>query len=268
MIHQPIAQSVVSPDLHADWPIPSTLPELHPQQIHIWQIDLAVNPNPLQHYQSLLTADELSRAQRFQFATHRQHFMVSRGVLRQLLGHYRQQPAEHLTFEYNQYGKPQLAQTPMPLHFNVSHSGSQALMAFTAVGAIGIDLESTDKTLEWDNICRRFFAPQEIEQIFALPPAQQKSAFFQCWTRKEAFIKARGDGLSFSLKNFAVTVTGAAKLLWCTEPDELQRWQLQALQPAPGYAAALSVEVAQDAHRKPLQCHGFQWVHPNSQQSA
>jgi 4'-phosphopantetheinyl transferase len=197
-------------------------------------------------FENTLDDDERSRAARFYFSRDRDRFVVARGVLRALLGRYLNRAPESLAFSYSTHGKPALVSEPGadPICFNLSHSHGAALYAVTRSCEVGIDLEFIRCDLEAEQIAERFFSPNEIVALRALPPSLKRYAFFLCWTRKEAYIKARGEGLSMSLDQFDVSLTpGEPAALLSTNPDsdEALRWFLRNLTPAPGYAAALAI---------------------------
>ena len=193
-----------------------------------------------------LTADECQRAERYVFEKDRTHFVVARGLLRVLLGRYLRQDPQHLRFTYGPHGKPALATDTggMSLRFNVSHSHGLALYAITRGREVGVDVERIRPEVAQEKIAERFFSPREVTVLRALPTPLQAPAFFACWTRKEAYIKAKGDGLSLPLDQFDVSLAPGepAALLHTTwDPQEAACWALQDLAPAPDYRAAVVV---------------------------
>jgi 4'-phosphopantetheinyl transferase len=215
--------------------------------VHVWRVPLDQRPNILERLYSLLSDDEKERARRFHFEIDRQHFIVARGCLRTLLSRYLRLPPAEVQFSYGVYGKPQLTTQntqERPLNFNVAHSGSLALFAFTRIGDIGVDLEYIRPEFTGDEIATRFFSAYEISQLNELSAGLRVEGFFNCWTRKEAFIKATGIGLSLSLNQFDVSLgpTEEPKLLktrW--DQNEAARWSLKALEVGSDYIAALAV---------------------------
>lgn len=229
------------------WGAPPARPELAEGEAHAWLADLDQTPERVRALGRVLSGDELARAERFRFPRDRDHFVVSRAVLRLLLGAYLGAPPAGLRFRYGARGKPSLAEESNRggLRFNVSHSHGLALFGFTRRAEVGIDLERVSGRLAGEQIAERFFAPREVRALRALPRAVQDEAFFHCWTRKEAFVKARGDGLSLPLELFEVTLApGAPAALLSTafDPPEAARWAMRELRPAPGYVGALVVE--------------------------
>jgi 4'-phosphopantetheinyl transferase len=202
----------------------------------------------------LLDADERERAARFVFQRHRDHFAVGRARLRLVLGRYLGADPAALRFSYGFAGKPEL--TPPCFPFNVSHSDGLALIAIGGPGRLGIDIERVRPRKDPGSF-RYFFAPAEQAALQALPPEMQERAFYTCWTRKEAYIKGRGDGLGFGLDRFEVSVSPVvpAKLLRVLDdPEEPSRWEMRSLDPAPDYAATLAVE----GHGWRLICFGWE----------
>ena len=215
--------------------------------IHVWRASLDENPSQLALFRSTLDDAERSRADRFYFSRDRERFIVARGVLRALLGRYLDRSPESLSFTYSTHGKPALASEfgEDAIRFNLSHSNGTALYAFTRGREIGVDLEFIRCDLEAEQIAERFFSQSEIATLRALPPALRKYAFFLCWTRKEAYIKARGEGLSMPLDQFDVSLIPgepAALLSTQLDPDEALGWSLRNLTLASGYAAALAAK--------------------------
>lgn len=230
------------------WPPPPAGFVLTPQAVHVWGAVLSLADSQVAALARLLTDDEQARAAGFHFARHRCRFIVARGVLRLLLGQYLGMPPQHVRFIYGPQGKPALApQCGGDLwRFNLSYSDDLALYAFTRQRQLGIDVEKIQPAFAaTGGIAERFFAPREVAALRSLPVTQQTAAFFACWSRKEAYIKARGLGLSLPLDSFEVSLRPhepAALLHTAEGPSETARWSLRTLHPAPGYAAALMVE--------------------------
>jgi 4'-phosphopantetheinyl transferase len=210
--------------------------------VYVWKIALDQPPDVVAGLRGLLSADELARADKFRVERGAERYIVGRGVLRTLLGRYTGVPPQTLVFAYNEFGKPGLAGSDVC--FNLSHSHGAALVAVTRGRAIGVDIERVREEVMRERIAERFFSPAEARALAGLPPGQQAQAFFNCWTRKEAWIKARGQGLSISLDSFEVTLApGEPARLVATRPDaeEAGRWSLRVLDCEPGFAAALAV---------------------------
>lgn len=219
-------------------------------EVHVWVASLNQPEDEVARLRTLLDEAELKRADRFSFAKGRRQFTVARGLLRILLGRYLRIEPTQVEFAYNPYGKPALALTegkgegPDAVCFNISHSGELVLLAMARGREVGVDVETIRPDFAADAIAARFFAPAELESLRALAPEARTQAFFTCWTRKEAYIKARGKGLSIGLDSFEVSLAPGARaalLVTHDDPEEAARWSLHELEPGPGYAGALAV---------------------------
>jgi 4'-phosphopantetheinyl transferase len=215
--------------------------------IHVWRIFLDDAASCFQSLQQTLSHDELTKAERFHFQKDRTQFMVSRGALRAILSQYLDINPRTLRFDYNPYGKPSLIveQGGDTLRFNLSHSHGIALIAITKNREIGVDIEHIDTDFPYKQIAERCFSPLENAVLRSLPEPIQIKAFFTCWTRKEAYIKAVGKGLSIPLDCFDVTVAPgepAALLNFHEKPEEASRWSLIELIPSPDTVATVAVE--------------------------
>jgi 4'-phosphopantetheinyl transferase len=217
-------------------------PELPDATVHIWRIPLTPEAAALAHYQAILVPDERARAARFHFEVHRRRFTVARARMRIVLASYmRCEPAE-LAFSYASHGKPFLADSS--LTFNLSHAHEMAILGVTSGRAIGVDIEHLDAKFAGDDIAARYFSEGELRTLRALPQEQRCAAFFRCWTRKEAYIKARGEGLSIPLASFEVCLEDREEL-WLNHhenPGEQAKWQLQNIVVPAGYIAAVVAE--------------------------
>lgn len=216
-------------------------------RIHVWRAALDQPPSTIEAFLQTLADDERTRAGKFRFQRDREHFIVARGVLRALLGRYLDQQPEQLRFSYSPYGKPALADDSSTggLRFNISHASGLALFAFTRSREIGLDIEYLRDDFDCGQIAKHYFSRREVAALCALPAETQTLAFFNCWTRKEAYIKALGEGLSHPLDQFDVSLAPgepAALLSAGNDSQEASRWFLRELAPGPGYVAALAVE--------------------------
>lgn len=219
---------------------PSSL-SLQPGEVHVWRLVLDA---PVERFRELLQPDELDRSNRFHFERDRKHFTVARGFLRLLLGRYLETDPARLTFAYGAYGKPSL-EGEQTLRFNMSHSHGMALYALTPEREIGVDVERIRADFTSDDIARRFFSSSEVDVLCGLPSADRVDGFFRCWTRKEAYIKATGRGLSQALDSFDVTLgQGDRVALLRNEDGSHERWTLVDIEVGPGYAGAAAVEGA------------------------
>jgi 4'-phosphopantetheinyl transferase len=222
------------------WSSPPASLSLQTGEVHVWRLELE---RPLETFVELLDPDELSRANRFHFEKDRKHFVVARGFLRVLLGRYLDSDPKQLKFTYGAYGKPALPGEDL-LRFNMSHSHGIALYALTEGRDVGVDVEYVRADFTSDDIARRFFSPFEVKSLCGLPTEERVASFFRCWTRKEAYIKALGSGLSHPLDQFDVTLAPsepAALLRDHREPEASTRWTLRNLEIGEGYVGALAV---------------------------
>jgi 4'-phosphopantetheinyl transferase len=222
---------------------PLLLPE---DEVQVWRVDLEAVRADEPRWQSVLSSDESTRAARFHFAVDRQRFVTARALLRTILAGYLASDPKGLSFSYSQKEKPSLGPdlAGSGINFNVSHSAGIALLAFTRRREIGIDVEQVRRDFDVEAIAKRFFSPREQEQLAALTNEQGFEAFFRCWTRKEAYIKATGEGLSLPLHQFDVSIAAEDRdALLCTRPDnsEAALWLLRDIPAGPGYVAALCV---------------------------
>jgi 4'-phosphopantetheinyl transferase len=224
------------------WIAPPHSPALEPGAVHVWRIALDQQDEPLERFRRMLEPDELNRAGRFHFEKDRRHFIVARGFLRSVVARYLNTQPEALRLSYGAYGKPTLASEHV-LRFNLSHSHYVALLAVALDAELGVDVEHIRADFASEEIARRFFSRAEVEAFNALPKEEQVAAFFRCWTRKEAYIKAIGKGLSQALDAFDVTLTpGARAELLRTEEGDAERWWMSDVDVGEGYAGALAVE--------------------------
>ena len=216
-------------------------------EVHVWEGSLDQPPEVVGRLRQLLSEDERARAGRFRFEPHRSRYVAGRGQLRSLLGRYLGTPPRELRFEYGEFEKPALAGSDV--HFNLAHSGEVVLFAITRLGEVGIDVELIDaRPRDDERLADRFFSPTEVATLRSLPNTDRSRAFLRCWTRKEAFLKARGDGLRLALDTFDVSLAPGQPVAlmrteWSrTEPTE---WSLSDLSDErAGYVAALAIRTA------------------------
>lgn len=213
------------------WETPSSWPLLGGDEIHVWCVELDAG-DEVAALAACLSAEERERASGLPSETHQRRFVVARGRLRQLLGRYLGQAPGAIAFARGAHGKPFLQEGG--LHFNGSHSHELALYAIAQSREVGVDVEWMRPHIAHEQIAARFFALEEQEALAQVPAEQRRAAFYNLWTRKEAYLKARGDGLAAGLSTFAVSLGAEAALLHSDEG-----WKLMALEPAAGYVAAL-----------------------------
>ena len=219
------------------WKTPSSWPRLSDDEIHVWcvELDAAGEVTALAAY---LSAEERDRASGLLSGTHQRRFVVARGMLRQLLGRYLDQDPGAVAFARGAHGKPFLQEGG--LDFNVSHTHELALYAIARDREVGVDVEWMRPQVAHEQIAARFFSLEEQEALAQVPDEERRAAFYNIWTRKEAYVKARGDGITAGLGTFAVSLGAEAELLHSDEgKEEVERWKLIALEPADGYVAAL-----------------------------
>lgn len=234
---------VISGLMSGDWSDRSPFPdriELTRDDVHVVRFRL---DEPCD--ESLLDAEERARAARFVFDRHRRRFVVAHAWMRAVLGRCLDRPPTSLRFVAGSHGKPSLVDPPIDIRFNLSHAGERALLAVGLAREIGVDVEK-ERPIETLDLAKRFFAAGEHAYLRALPEDEQHAAFFRCWTRKESFIKAVGEGLSFPLHLFDVSLAeddGPQLLLACRAAGQaLARWRIVSLPIDRGYAAALTAE--------------------------
>jgi 4'-phosphopantetheinyl transferase len=228
------------------WHRPRGIYALPQDEVHVWRASLDQPQDRFASLMHLMSPEERGRADRFHFEADRKRCVLARGLLRLLLGHCLGRPADQLQFQYGEFGKPSLAHAPHPpVQFNLSHSGDLVLIALSRGRALGVDIERMRMDAATDEIAARFFSANECRDLATVAPDMRCAAFFACWTRKEAYLKARGDGLSLALEQFDVSfLPGDEPRLIETrhDPAEVHRWILHALEGGCGYKAALAVE--------------------------
>lgn len=221
---------------------------LDTNDIHLWKANLDRDDFLTQTPLKLLSEDERIRAEKFFHRIDHKRFIVSRGLLRTILSRYLDQGPHQILFSYSKYEKPSLglSQGEEILNFNMSHSAGMAIYAVTRNRKIGIDIEQLVEDFPCEEIAERFFSPKENNELLKIEAGiPRKRAFFTCWTRKEAYIKARGEGLSIPLDEFDVSVSPhePAKLIANRrDPKEVTRWTLMNIDSSPGYVSALAAE--------------------------
>jgi 4'-phosphopantetheinyl transferase len=235
-------------DRVGSWLEGQSLPTFPVDRVDVWRVSLDASLKA-ESSPNILSPDEIARAGRFHFDKDRNRFTRCRSALRTLLASYLAIPASEISFQYSDGGKPRLMteRNPQALEFNVSHSGNLALIAVGSKYRLGVDIEKIRDDVDTTALAERFFSPRERTELQALPDHRRVAGFFACWTRKEAFLKATGDGLCFPLSGFSVI----------TDPDRdpvieeirgnrevTKQWFLADLSVADGYRATVAVEAA------------------------
>jgi 4'-phosphopantetheinyl transferase len=229
------------------WAMAASGLQLPVDEIHVWRCCLQ-QPEERRHVLlASLSSEERQRGERFHFEHHRRQWTAARGFLRAVLAGYLNRPASEIRFRYHDLGKPALAddQNAGNLQFNLSHSAEGALLAVTRGLALGIDLELVRPMENMLSLAARYFAAREAQELERVAPAQQELAFFNCWTRKEAILKACGKGLSLPLDRFVVSFQPgepARVLDVAGQPGEAERWLLHALTPWADYVGCVAYQ--------------------------
>ena len=241
---------------------------LQHDEVHVWLADLNQSEFPAREIDRILSEEERERAARFYVQRDRNHFAVGRAMLRSILGRYLNADPRHLQFSRGPHGKPVLAteRGADALCFNIAHSHDVALCAVARGRDIGVDVERVREDVDVDLIAERFFSQREIAALRLLPPETRLKAFFTCWVRKEAYVKARGDGLAMGLDSFSVSFSpGEPPALLDVEghPEEALAWSLTELDVAPSFAAALAVR-AGEFRVKRWEFTAHQWMFVDS----
>lgn len=229
-------------NIHSVWSSPPASLELQSDQMDVWRVRSDLPLDVMDRLEETLSEDERERAARFHFQGDKDRFIAAHGCLRDVLSRYLHCAPDQLSFSTNPQGKPALYDHP--LEFNLSHSGDFALIAITQVRKVGVDVERIRSGISSHVIAQQYFSASEVAELEALPLEKRESAFFTCWTRKEAYIKAQGLGLSLALESFDVSLTpDQPALLRATRPDpeEAARWTLFSLDIDPCYQAAVAV---------------------------
>jgi 4'-phosphopantetheinyl transferase len=222
-------------------------PALEAGMVHVWRTSLEPGPEKITELNRILSPEERIRASRYLHQRDRDAFIVARGTLRCILGGYLSLAPQALEFGHNEFGKPYLQNggASPPLHFNVSHSGFLALYAFVLDRQVGVDVEEMRRDVEVESIAQHYFTVAESMTLRALPPEHQLAAFYRCWVRKEAYIKALGRGLSIGLDHFETLVAlhgPPTEVPAKNIAPEGSEWWIRDIPVSSDYAAALVVE--------------------------
>ncbi|GGZ71083.1 4'-phosphopantetheinyl transferase family protein [Algibacter mikhailovii] len=213
-------------------------------ELHLWYISLNETFKYINFFNNILSQDEIIKASKFRFDKDKNCSIITRGALRLLSGMYLNMSPENILFKYGDYGKPDF-DIETELKFNVSHSGNMAIIGFVLNKDIGVDIEKIKYDFEVMDIVDNYFSQLEIESLKKLPIQEHNQGFYRCWTRKESFIKAKSQGLSFALDSFSVSLDSddKAQLLethW--NSDEKESWGLFSFSPDTDYLGAVTVQ--------------------------
>lgn len=222
-------------------------PVLDADGVHVWRVDLDANASRCEALLPTLSADERARTDRCLQLHVRDRLVVARGALRAILAGYLGCAPGDVRFRYGAHGKPALDLGAQGEHvsFNLSHSRGMAVCAVSHRRELGIDVEYIARSVDFERVAQRFFSSSEVDALMALPPALRRQGFFRCWTGKEAYVKARGEGLARALAHFAVCLDPSAPARLLTvdwDAAEVQRWHLHAFEPATDHLSTLAVE--------------------------
>jgi 4'-phosphopantetheinyl transferase len=240
------------------WEIPSMPVVLGNNEAHIWHVDIKKTAHDLEYYRGLLSDEEREQENRYHFERDRMRYAITHGVLRLLIGVYLNIAPHKVSFNFSKRYKPALSDNAnLKLCFNLSHSGNFIVYAFSMDCELGIDIETIRKMKDADGIIERFCSEREKVDYFSVPKKDRTKAFFNCWTRKEAYTKARGDGLYFPLDHFSVSLKpgDSPRLIEVAdESGEKDRWDIHEIPVHDEYLGALAIE-----NRKSI-LRFFQWV--------
>lgn len=214
-------------------------------EIQVWAVSLHPSASEVDRLGRLLSPDEAARADRFRFDRHRRRYVVGRGVLRTLLGRYLDRSPTEISFRYGPNEKPYLSESGQNLEFNLSNSDDLAVVAFTRDREVGADVEKLRPLPDALDIAERFFSAGERQVLAAVPEAEREQAFFRAWTRKEAYLKAVGTGITVPLDRFDVSLAPQdppRMLAMEGDAERGARWSLFHLEPEDGYLGAIAIE--------------------------
>lgn len=234
----------------SEWSRPPADLRLAEMAVHVWRAFLDVSPAVQRRLEETVSADERAAARRLRLPDHRRRLLASRGIVRLVLGRYLAADPRALRFVRRcgvcggPHGKPTLAAPYSGLSFSVAHSHGVGLVAVARGRRVGVDCELVRSDVAFLDIAERFFTPAETAALSDVPEAARPEAFFDCWVRKEAYVKGVGLGLSLSLSSFDVWPADPAgrRVPATGDPWRDRAWHLVDLSPAPGYAGALAIE--------------------------
>jgi len=225
----------------SNWEKPTTNYSIDNNKIYVWLVNLKLESNTIKNIIHSLSNEEINRANKFYFEKDKYSFIGSHVILRQILSKYIDIPTKKIIFDNNKYGKPFVKNSIHEnFQFNLSHSENYALIGVTSYDEIGVDIEHIKDDFIIKDIANNYFSKGEIEELFSLPNDKQRTGFFNCWTRKEAYIKAEGKGLSIPLNSFDVTLDYETKIKRIGIDNNPKKWELYNLSIDENYCAAIA----------------------------
>jgi 4'-phosphopantetheinyl transferase len=233
-----------------DWSTPAAFPILPANTVHVWCAALGVDGETLKACAAVLSASERSRAERFVLERDKISFIAAHGILRTLLARYLGCAAEAIQFTNGVHGKPAVSYPTLPyvLSFNLSHAHGLAAVAIVRDRQIGVDVEKIRPEFAGDEIAKRYFSAEEVAELGRLPAELRAEMFFRCWTRKEAYVKALGEGLRFPLDKFSVSLTSDEQVK--LRAEDAHRWSIRSFEPPGRFAKT---------HAGAVVCEGADW---------
>lgn len=246
-----------------EWKKPNQELSLSAKEVHVWRTSLNVSDSEIIHLKNFLSSQELERVHRLKNPMHGRNALAGYGILREILGRYLAMDPKKIRFDFGSHGKPYIAMdmNHLRIQFNMTHTRQLVLYALTLENEIGIDAEYVDDKVRAEDLAMRFFSSLEYQQLMKLSQQSRLAGFYRCWTRKEAFIKAHGKGLSYPLNKFSVSLDPHCVdcLIDLDDPElSIRDWKLTSLIENEEYMAALAVENGFS------QINRFQWQESNS----
>lgn len=235
-----------------DWFTPGEFPTLAKNVVHVWCASLDLDREAREKCAAVLSENERARAERFLLERDRNSFLAAHGILRNLLAGYLGCGADVIRFVYGMHGKPDISDplVPGPLSFNLSHAHGLAAVAVVRGRQVGVDIEKIRPEFAGEEIARRYFSAEEVAELSRLPAERRAEGFFRCWTRKEAYVKALGEGLHFPLDKFSVSLTPGDPVT--LHAEDALRWNIRSFE-----LPRASEEVT---HAGAVVCEGNDWT--------
>ena len=245
-------ERMVSDGFSQAWQPRTMPPEFARDEVHLWHFPLILPAGRATEWRAILSPAERERADKFAFPNLRERYVAAHAVMRRLLGAYLMRDPAGLVFEIAERGKPALP--GQPVHFNLSHTSHHGLLAVTRVGEVGVDIERLDRKVDRAGIAGRFFSRAEADELASLPEDQQPEAFCNLWTRKEAWLKATGVGISEGLNQveFNCHPGEPARLLRINGKPSVE-WQVRSFKPLVDHLGAVAIRADR------IQLVGFHW---------